>query len=105
MLAPRNEVGPHVDVVPEVGKTISPRREDALELLRTGVEVRVVRSGEAVEDLLRFLQFYKLLEDLEEGDVGLRNDFGEVVPFAKRELDPFVAQLVERFPCVVRRLR
>lgn len=105
VLPPGDEVAPDVDVVPEVGKAVAPRRKDALELLGPNVEVGRTGRGETGEDLLRLLEFDELLEDLEEGDVGLRDDLGEVIPLAQRKLDPLVAELLEDLLRVVRRVR
>lgn len=91
VLAPGDEVAPNVDVVPEVREAVAPGAEDALELLRPAVEVALVRSGEAGEDLLRLLELDELLENLKKRDVRLRDDVGEVVPLAEGELNAFVA--------------
>ena len=104
VLSPSYEVAPDVDVVPQIWQSIPPSAEHILQLLRSSVEILRVRSRETDEDLLRFLQLDELLEDGEEGDVGLRDDFGEVVPLAERELDSFVAELVEVLLLVLSRL-
>jgi hypothetical protein len=86
VLAPCHQVTPDTDIVMNIRQSLSPRLEDHLQVGRLLFQVLSSGGRERTEDLDSFLKFHRLLEVLQQGNVGGRQLGWQRNPFAEREL-------------------
>ncbi|KAH3664815.1 hypothetical protein OGATHE_003630 [Ogataea polymorpha] len=91
VLAPRDQVVPDIDVVPDVRQPLAPRLQHALELLTLDVQVLCRRGGQTAVHLARLHELHVLLENVQQRDVRAGDSCGQRVPLAQRQLDALVA--------------
>ncbi|KAI6762991.1 hypothetical protein HG530_008971 [Fusarium avenaceum] len=95
VLSPSDKILPSGDIIPDIGKSITPSTQQQLKLARLDIQVCLISVSKTLADDTSIMKLYQLLEVLEERNVRIGQALRQLVPLADRELDGLIADARE----------